>query len=129
MTDDARQDAERRAREVAERLMPCAVLFGVPDDRELERLRTQIVSALLSEGRRGEARGLRRAAEVVALMDIADEALDNESHPQFLRDDDMPDDCELQITAGTVRKINRLFNEIDKLRSLASSIEGEAGDG
>lgn len=36
------------AREIAVRLMPAAVIFGVPDENELERLRGNIERALLA---------------------------------------------------------------------------------
>ena len=55
--------------------------------------------------------------EIFALMDAADGALDRETYEQFRRDDfDTPDDCEIWVTASTVRKINRLFSALDKLR-------------
>ena len=51
------------------------------------------------------------------LMDLADEALDRDTYPQK-KDHryDAPDDAEWPVQAGTVRKIDAVFLEIDRLR-------------
>lgn len=46
----------------ARRLLPAAVVFGVPDPEELERLRAKIVLALLA----AERRGLEAARSLIA---------------------------------------------------------------
>lgn len=54
---------------------------------------------------------------IFALMDEADSALDKETYDQHLRGEfDLPDDCEMWITAGTDRKITKVFGALDALR-------------
>lgn len=52
-----------------------------------------------------------------ALMDVADEALDKDTIGQK-KDGrfDAPDDAEWWVQAGTVRKIDAVFLEIDRIR-------------
>lgn len=56
-------------------------------------------------------------ARLFELMDSADEALDHDTYPQK-KDGrfDAPDDAEWTVQAGTVRKIDAVFLEIDRLR-------------
>lgn len=54
------------------------------------------------------------AAEFRVLLDDADEALDKDTFEQIKAHDyDAPDDAEYTISAGTHRKINRLFAALD----------------
>ena len=51
------------------------------------------------------------------LMDEADGALDKDTYEQKVRDDyDAPDDAEWWVRAGTVRKCQKVFAEIDRIR-------------
>lgn len=60
-------------------------------------------------------------APLFALMDEADEALDKHTYDQARRDEyDAPDDAEWWIRAGTARKINKVFAEIERLRRLGT---------
>lgn len=56
-------------------------------------------------------------ARLFELMDAADEALDRDTISQK-KDGryDAPDDAEWMVQAGTVRKIDAVFLEIDRLR-------------
>ena len=58
-------------------------------------------------------------------VDAADDALDKETFEQMWRRDrlDLPDDAEVVITAGTQRKINRVFREIENLRRATTTKE------
>ncbi len=66
-------------------------------------------------------------AELLALMDAADSALDKDTYDQSLRDEfDAPDDADYSVCAGTVRKCSAVFAAIEKLRARAAlSPEGE----
>lgn len=56
-------------------------------------------------------------AALFELMDEADGALDEDTYEQSRRDEfDTPDDAEWMVRAGTCRKINRVFAEIDRIR-------------
>lgn len=56
---DSRPDLEKEA----QRLMPSAVIFGVPDPIELQRLRHEIVLALM----KAETRGVEAARVAIAM--------------------------------------------------------------
>lgn len=77
----------------------------------------------MTDTERGRERGLIGAApdaamaEILALMDAADEALDQETYDQFRRDEfETIDEDDLTVTAGTVRKINKVFAALDRHR-------------
>ena len=56
--------------------------------------------------------------ELLALMDVADGALDKDTYDQSLHDEfDAPDDADYSVCAGTVRKCSAVFAAIEKMRN------------
>jgi hypothetical protein len=63
------------------------------------------------------AAATRGHTELHELAGIAEDALDNETYEQFRAEElDLPDDAEMSVTAGTVRKLFKVFAEIDRLQ-------------
>ncbi len=53
-------------------------------------------------------------ADLRALLDVADDALDKETYEQTRKDNfDPPLDAEYQVTVGTIQKINAVFQALD----------------
>lgn len=69
--------------------------------------------------------------ELDTLADDADGDLDKDTYEQFQQNEDMPDDAEIVIRVGTVRKINKVFQHIDAARKErerpAPTTTGESG--
>lgn len=90
----------------------------------------QLSEVLSHLGQSGQWRGIESAqwAEIVRLMDDADEHLDKPLYAQHRHQDfNAPDDAECTITFGVVRKINALFKAIDKLRPSPPQVGKEQG--
>lgn len=67
-------------------------------------------------------------AELFALMDEADGALDKDTYKQRLQDNfDAPDDAEYCVLMGTIRKCDALFRAIEKMRSSRATAARSAG--
>jgi hypothetical protein len=79
--------------------------------------RRRLAEALKAYGDVRQKRGEPDLNKLFTLMDSADEALDKETYDEKKRDDfDTPDDAEWVVTAGTCRKAEKVFAEVDRIR-------------
>jgi hypothetical protein len=68
---------------------------------------------------------LRALDALFSLMDEADDALDRDTYEQNRKSEfDAPDDAEWWIRAGTARRCDKVFAEIDRIRRAIATEEG-----